>query len=67
MSNLCNVDDTWDSFHFSAIIFYGAYGLLCWFIPDIYGKFIYFRNNWKDDIHSNDKILWYFMIGAGEC
>ena len=62
----CNVDDIWNTFHYSALIFYGAYGLLCWFIPETYGKNIYFRNNWKE-FHSNDGILWYFMIGAGEC
>ena len=44
----CNVDNIWDTFHYSALIFYGAYGLLCWFIPETYGKNIYFRNNWKE-------------------
>ena len=62
----CNIDNTWNIFHYSALIFYGAYGLLCWFIPETYGKNIYFRNNWKE-FHSKDGILWYFMIGAGEC
>ena len=62
----CNVDDIWATFHYSALLFYGVYGILCWAIPDIYGKHIYFRGNWEE-IHSTDKILWYFMIGAGEC
>ena len=65
MSN-CNIDNTWITFHYSAIIFYGVYGILCWFFPEHYGKNIYFRGNWKE-IHSTDGILWYFMIGAGEC
>lgn len=62
----CEVGDIWTIFHFSALIFYGVYGILCWFFPEPYGKHIYFRGNWKD-IHSKDEILWYFMIGAGEC
>jgi hypothetical protein len=66
-SNVCgNVNGTWDLFHISALVFYGAYGILCWFFPEIYGKNIYFRGNWKE-LHSTDTILWYFMIGAGEC
>jgi len=65
MSN-CDIDNAWSMFHYSALIFYGAYGILCWFVPELYGKNIYFRGNWEEQ-HSNDKILWYFMIGAGEC
>ena len=66
-SNNCNIDDIWDAFHYSAIIFYGAYGLLCCFAPELYGKHVYFRNKWNDEIHSKDEIFWYFVIGAGEC
>ena len=65
----CNIDESWAAFHYSALIFYGAYGLLCWFVPKWYGSTIYFRNRWDldNDFHSTDGILWYFMIGAGEC
>ena len=63
----CNVEDSWNLFHFSALIFYGVYGILCWFVPEQYGKYIYFRGNWSIENHSKNRILWYFMIGAGEC
>ncbi len=68
-SNECNVDGIWAAFHWSAIIFYGGYGILCWFVPEWYGKTIYFRNRWnlENDFHSTDKIFYYFVIGAGEC
>ena len=62
----CDIDNIWDTFHYSAIIFYGAYGLLCCFLPELYCKNVYFRGNWKE-IHSTDEIFWYFVIGAGEC
>jgi len=66
MSSNCDINSIWDTFHYSALIFYGAYGILCWFFTEPYGKHIYFRGNWKE-LHSTDEILWYFMIGAGEC
>lgn len=66
MSLSCNVKDTWDTFHYSALIFYGAYGLLCCFLYKSYCRFFYFRNKWSDN-HDNDKILEYMTIGAGEC
>ena len=61
----CDIGKTWDAFHYAAIIFYGAYGLLCCFVPELYSKHIYFRGRWKQ-FHSKDEIFWYFVIGAGE-
>ena len=66
MSNYCNENNMWETFHYSALIFYGVYGILCWIFPEPYSKYIYFRGNWNET-HSEDTILWYFMIGAGEC
>lgn len=66
-SDDCDISDIWDTFHISALVFYGAYGLICCFIPELYCKNIYFRNNWNNEIHSKDKIFEYFVVGAGEC
>lgn len=66
----CNINKTWDTFHYSAMIFYFAYGLLCCFAYRPYCKYIYFRGRWdinNNNWHSNDKILEYMTIGAGEC
>tara|TARA_B100002019_G_C21234311_1_gene581882 strand:- start:328 stop:786 length:459 start_codon:yes stop_codon:yes gene_type:complete len=62
----CKVNGIWNAFHYSAIIFYGAYGLLCCFFYKPYCEHIYFRGNWKD-FHNTDKIMEYMTIGAGEC
>ena len=65
-TNNCDIDSIWDTFHYSCIIFYGAYGLLCTLVYRWYSRHIYFRGNWEDK-HDTDRILEYFAIGAGEC
>ena len=45
----CNINKTWDTFHYSAMIFYFAYGLLCCFAYRPYCKYIYFRGRWDEN------------------
>lgn len=67
MIDFCNnLIDSWNYFHSSCILFYLVYGLLCFFMYVPYCKHIYFRGRWNN-AHSQDKILEYFAIGAGEC
>ena len=62
----CNVNEIWEAFHYSALIFYGAYGIICCFFPNLYCENIYFRNRWNE-FHKTDKIFEYMVFGAGEC
>ena len=55
--------DYYNIFTWACVSFYLAYGIICTTIYKPYCKYIMFPK-WK---HDNDKVMEYFVFGAGEC